>query len=244
MALQLPSDYRVDGDSSQKKRDPDDDRFFHLGQLEQGVPITLRPCGYFDTGHWIHGVQYFTTEGECKKFPVRPKEKDYINEINYKWGHGPGKTTIDKKTKELVKLEDKDYPKPFIAFTAICKQRKKVIVVNIDKATAKKAFDRVLLREDTSLTPDGLLNVEIEITKSGEMKDTTYDLTVISKPPTATAVKGWNAAKDGIWTQALFEGADPFDGKPANSKLKGLPPTARDELGADQEITNDIPEEW
>jgi hypothetical protein len=41
---------------------------------------------------------------------------------------------------------------------------------------------------------------------------------------------------ESIWLPALYVNGDPFSGKPASGRPEGLPPTHRDELGADHEV--------
>jgi hypothetical protein len=233
MAINFPSNYKFAGEKAGSKSSTDDPRLWYPSQLKEGEKITLRPCGSFESGHWVHGSQYFTLEGQCKRSPVRPKEADYIDEIGWKYKKSPSDTDSPEKS----------FPIPFLGFTAICKQRKEVLVVTIDKATIREAIERALAREDTHITPDGILNIEFDITKTGTGINTKYAVDSMFKAPTQTHIKTWKSINDNIWTQALFEGANPFDGKPAESKLKGLPPTARDELGADKEISSDMPGE-
>jgi len=242
MAIEFPTDYVYAGDKGKEKKPIDDDRQFYASQLGPNESITLRPCGHFSSGHWIQGFQYFTLEKEVIRSATKPKEKDYIDQISYKWEHGPGKTGKNKEGK-TVPFEDKDYPKPFLAFTAICKERKKIVVAIIDKATIKEAIERALAKDDTHLTPDQILNLEFTITKVVKGNATSYAVDTIFKAPGAAALKLWKPTQDTVWTPALFDGAEPFDGKPADAKLKGLPPTARDELGADKELTGAMPEE-
>jgi|GEM_PF-1819914 len=246
MAIEFPSDYVYSGDKSKEKKPIEDDRLFYAAQIGPNESITLRPCGHFTTGHWCQGFQYFTLEKELKRFATKPKEKDYTSDIGYRYGHGPGKVG-ELKDGTIGPLEEKDFPRQFLAFTAICKERKNIVVAIIDKVTIKEAIERGLSKDDTHLTPDGILNLEFTITKvvkkQGKNDSTSYAVDTIFKAPGPAALKLWKAAQDGIWTPAVFDGADPFEGKPANSKLQGLPPTARDELGADKELDGTMPEE-
>jgi hypothetical protein len=56
------------------------------------------------------------------------------------------------------------------------------------------------------------------------------------KPASAAEQKKWTESTSKIWLPAMFAGADPFAGKPAEARPEGLPPTSRDELGADNEV--------
>ena len=134
MAIQFPSDYKFAGTQT-KSKDAADERLWYPGLLKEDETITLRPCGSFETGHWIHGFQFFTTEGEVRRFPVRPKEKDYIDEIGYKF----------KKSPQDTDKPEKSFPQPFFGFTAICKQRKEVLVVTIDKSTIREPIELSLI---------------------------------------------------------------------------------------------------
>ena len=245
MAVEFPSNYVFAGDKGKEKKPIEDDKQFYASQLGPNESITLRPCGHFSSGHWIQGFQHFTLDKEVVRSATRPKEKDYIDQISYKYGHGPGKT--GKENGKTVPLEEKDYPRVFLAFTAICKERKNVLVAIIDKPTIKEPIERALSKDDTHLTPDQILNLEFTITKVvkkvGNTDSTSYAVDTTYKAPGAAPIKLWKATQDTVWTPALFDGADPFDGKPADAQLRGLPPTARDELGADKELEGGMPEE-
>ena len=55
----------------------------------------------------------------------------------------------------------------------------------------------------------------------------------------------WDDKKAEIYLPALFEGGHPFEGRPATVKPQGLPPTRKDELGADHEAEDAMPtDDW
>ena len=233
MPFNLPAEYH---DKS------GDNRYFNLSSLSKDEEITLRPCGTFEDGHWIHGFVYWV-DGQPKRSPVKPLLKDYIDEIDYKFGHGPGKTRYDEKAKKEVPAEDKKSPDKFVSFPAICKERKNIVVVTIDKPGVLKDLEQALAREDTALTPDGLLNIKIIFGRPEIKPARYYSAHTVQAKPTPGEITNWKKAKDTIWTQALFSGSDPFAGKPADASVEGLPPTSRDELGADKEISDAMPDE-
>ena len=92
---------------------------------------------------------------------------------------------------------------------------------------------------------DGPANFIIQVKRKGEGLDTRWVVTPTLKKASAAFTKKWEEAKASIWLPALYVGADPFAGKPAEAKLDGLPPMKRDELGADTEVaTAGISSDW
>ena len=89
----------------------------------------------------------------------------------------------------------------------------------------------------------------MKLARKGSGTDTVYTLTPAPlKAPVRNAVaKKWAEIKDQWYLPALYDNADPFAGKPAESNTRGLPPTHRDELGADHEIksnSEEIGSDW
>jgi hypothetical protein len=92
--------------------------------------------------------------------------------------------------------------------------------------------------EDYSIEPGEMANFYVTIARDGVKKDTSYATTPVLKPPSAADVKRWHAVRDSIWLPALFEGGDPFGGKPSGAcSVSQEPLTNRDELGADHELS-------
>ena len=248
--FEFPKNYKFSSDDGPKQKKEDDPRFFYPGQLGDKESITLRPCGDFNTGHMIHGFKYFAheTPGDesskkiVKHFPTFPPS--YEEDICYKWGHGKGKKLKNEKTGEMEAAEDKDYPKDFVAMVACCKERKGIVVATLDKKSVRDAWEAALLDEDSQVLDSGLHNWQLKITKTGEGLNTRYAAAIAFKKPTATEEKGWAEVKDSIWLHSIYHGADPFDGRPANAKPEGLPPTSRDELGQDHETTSMPSDGW
>ena len=85
---------------------------------------------------------------------------------------------------------------------------------------------------------DGVYNFLMKLARKGSGTDTVYTLTPAPlKAPVRNAVaKKWNEIKDKWYLPALYDNADPFAGKPAEATTRGLPPTHRDNLGADHEL--------
>jgi hypothetical protein len=84
---------------------------------------------------------------------------------------------------------------------------------------------------------DSIAPYYFSITRTGLKKDTAYYATPALKPADPDSIERWEAARNGIWLPALFDGADPFAGRPATAKGKpakgkGQPPEATDALGA------------
>lgn len=224
----LPDDYRPALGSGESKGP--NEKYFETRHLkDDGASITLRPCGTFSTGHVVAGWSYFTMEGQPRRFPSGTYPEHYESEIGF---------TYQGKTQGTG---EKDKPKYFLSFVALCKERDDFVIATFDKKTLREQFEEILSMEDYGTVSSGIANFFLTLKRKGRGTDTTWLLTPTLKAPTRADEKRWLDAKDRIWLPALFSNADPFAGKPSDGRPQGLPPTHRDpSTGADVEVCVDV----
>lgn len=206
-----------------------DSRYIDLGKLEDGDMINVRPCGTHASGHVVAGWEYFSeTEKRTKRFPDFPE--DYIDDIGLSYSG------------RIEKTGEKDKPKFFLAAAVLSKELSRVAILTITNPKARDSWANTLNHEAYQYEDGSLANFYFTIRREGTGKDTAYVLVPAPKAAAATERKLWAEQADSLWLPALFAGADPFAGRPAEAAAAaGLPPTSRDEAGADQE-PGDIPE--
>lgn len=234
----FPSDYRPaaggGGDSDAKTAS---NRYFECSgkYLKDGETATLRPCGTHDSGHVIAGFSYFSMEGRPKRFPKWPEH--YLSDI--------GLTYEAKQSgADPADPANKAKPKYFLSFVALSRELDDFVCVTLDKKGIREQFEEILDMEDYTILPSGMANFFVTIKRKGADKNTSWLLTPTLKAPTKADEKRWGDISSSIWLPALYEGGDPFSGKPADARPEGLPPTHRDELGADREVATAMPEGW
>jgi len=202
-------------------------KYFELKKLADGETTTIRLCGTADTGHCIAGYQYFTTEGKPRRFPTFPKK--YMDDI--------GLTFEAKKTGGTEKAS----PTFFLAWACKRKEADDYQVFDIGQLKVREAIEAILNIEDYTIEVGEMANFYLTITRRGQKLETKYDVTPVLKAPSAAEMKHWRSRADSIWLPALFEGGDPFEGRPAGSKAPSHEPlTRRDELGADEDLPQPV----
>ena len=227
---------------------------------------TFIMCGFFNTDHYIMGKSYWTQDPPVhKKFPWQiGAPSNWRDEIalNFTAKKNP-KIEYGKHDPK----EDLDYPKDFISFVAYfpCSPpaSKKPInklekypdletegsfkIVTIDRNDLRGKLESILKMEESYFQTDsGIWNFKIVLKRTGK---TDAELTPAPMPKIpASLTKSWEEMKGQIWVPALFDQGDPFLGKPAEAKNCGLPPTTRDDYGADTDIasstTTEIGDDW
>ena len=114
-------------------------------------------------------------------------------------------------------------------------------IVTFDRNDLRESLEDTLSMDSYFAHPNGIHNFKVTLKRKGTKTDTSYTLTpeLLTKTPAAVS-KAWEEAKDTIWLPALYEQGDPFKGKPAEPKepVCGLPPTKRDDYGADTDIAS------
>lgn len=226
----FPSDYRPASGAAPAK-DSKSDKYFDC-RIKDGESVTFRPCGTFDSGHVIAGWTYFTMEGQPRRFPSGKYPESYLEEI--------GLTYQGRKDG----TGEKDKPKYFLSFAALSKEKDDFIIVTLDKKGVREQYEEIHNMEDYQCLPSGICNFFVTIKRKGEGLDTTYLVTPTLKAPTKADEKRWAEVSDSIWLPAMFDNADPWAGKPIGARPAGLPPTHRDETGADHEIATNFPTSW
>lgn len=222
----LPDNYRSTTATKETKNDPRTNRYFETKQLKDGESTTFRLCGLHDTGHVIAGWAYFTMDGRPRRFPSYPE--NYLDDIGLTY-EGRFNNTGEK-----------DKPRYFLSFVGLSKEADDFLIYTFPRKDLRTTLEKCLAMDDYQILPSGLANFFLTMERSGEGKDSQYTLMPTLKAPTKAEEKRWSEIKDSIWLPALFVGGDPFCGKPAEGAAPaGLPPTHRDELGADQEIATD-----
>lgn len=226
----LPTDYRpASGTPATNDSKGASNKYFECSgkYLKDGETATLRPCGTHDTGHVIAGFSYFSMEGRPKRFPKWPE--NYLSDIGLTYeAKQSGADPNDPNNKAK--------PKYFLSFVALSRELDSFVCVTLDKKGIREQFEEILAMEDYTILPSGMANFFITIKRKGADMNTSWLLTPTLKAPTKADEKRWAEAAPDIWLPALYDGADPFAGKPADARPEGLPPTHRDALGADQEI--------
>jgi len=220
----LPPSYKDAKTCKQEMGAGGDPRYIDPSKLSDGETINVRPCGTYGSGHLIGGYEYFSeTAKRTRRFPEFPE--NYLDDIGLTW-EGKNKGTGEKDT-----------PKYFLAMVVLSKETDQFSVLFIPQLKLREQMERTFNIEDYKYEGDSIAPYYFSITRTGVKKDTTYFATPALKPATPEAAERWAVARDGIWLPALFDGADPFAGKPASPKgktagPKGQPPEATDALGA------------
>lgn len=226
----FPDDYRPASGAAPAKG-AGREKYFDC-RLADGESVTFRPCGTFESGHVIAGWAYYTMEGQPRRFPSGKYPENFAEDIGL---------TYQGKTQGTG---EKDKPKYFLSFVALSKEKDDFMIVTLDKKGVREQYEEIHAMEDYQVLPSGLANFFITIKRKGEGLDTSYLVTPTLKAPTKADEKRWAETADGIWVPALYDGSDPFAGKPAGARPAGLPPTHRDETGADHEIATGFPTSW
>lgn len=227
----LPPDYRpttasngAGGADADEKRK----RYFEPKVLKDGESTTLRLCGTHDTGHVISGWSYFTEAGRPRRFPKFPE--NYLEDIGLTY---EGKNSGSG---------EKDRPKYFLSFVALRREVDDFVVVTIPQKQVREQLEEILSMEDYQFLPSGVANFYLTLKRKGEKMDTSYTVVPTLKAPTAKEQARWQDAAESIWLPALYVGGDPFAGQPEEEyarlgrRAEGLPPSRRDEYGADEEV--------
>lgn len=225
----LPTDYRPTNAEPSQKSDDRPRPYFEPKNLSDGESTTLRLCGTHDTGHVIAGWSYFTEAGRPRRFPTFPR--DYEADIGLSY---TGKTQG---------TGEKDRPKYFLSFVALRKEVDDFVIVTIPQKQVREQLEEILDMEDYQFLPNGMSNFYLTLKRRGEGTDTSYTLVPTLKAPTKADMVRWDGVAPTIWLPALYQGGDPFKG-PAQEEgvlsmlrnVEGLPPTRRDDFGADHEV--------
>jgi hypothetical protein len=200
-------------------------RYFNAKKLKDGESTTLRLCGTPASDHAICGYTYFTMEGRPRRFPQFPK--NYLDDIGL---------TYQGKTQGTG---EKDKPLFFLSWACLRKESPDEFqVFDITQGKIREQIEAVLAMEDYEIKDGELANFYLTITRKGTGTDTSYTVVPTLKVATKADQQRWLDAREGLYLPALYEGGDPFCGRPsqATEQPSGTPLTHRDDLGADHEI--------
>lgn len=221
----LPSNYKNAETVKKEMGGGKDPRYIDPSSIPDGGSITVRPCGTFASGHLICGYEYFSeTMKRTRRFPEFPE--NYLEDI--------GLTYEGRKNK----TGEKDTPKYFMALVVLAKETNAFSILLIPQLKLRAQVERIYDIEDYQYGGDAIAPFYMTINRAGLKMDTVYTPTPVLKPASPEDIERWEKAKGGIWLPALFDGVDPFAGKPAAAKgaaaakPKGQPPEATDALGA------------
>jgi hypothetical protein len=210
-----------------------DSRYIDLGKLEDAEEINVRPCGTAASGHVVAGWEYFSeVQKRTRRFTEFPE--DYPEDIGLSFSGRANGTG------------EKDKPKFFLSAAVLSKELGRVAILTITNPKARDSWANTLSHEAYLYEDGALANFYLTIRREGMKKETSYSLVPAPKAATAAERKLWSEVAPTLWLPALFEGADPFAGRPAEGApiAAGLPPTSRDEAGADVEPGDLPPAGW
>lgn len=244
----FPPDHQFATDTPQKTFTKEENRFYSPGkQLKDGDSHEIIVCGGFDTGHVISGYKYFRHDSVPVTTPFSEGyPKNFMDDIGLNYDAKKIRNVEYGQHKE----EDLDKPKQILTFIGYIKEKKDFAIIEFNTRGLRTALEEILSMDSYEANEDGVYNFMMKLARKGSGTDTVYTLTPAPlKAPVRNAVaKKWKEIKDKWYLPALYDNADPFAGKPAEAKTRGLPPTHRDDLGADHEISStsseDIGSEW
>jgi hypothetical protein len=210
-------------------------RYFNAKKISDGNSIEIRLCGTEAGGHVICGYQYFTMEGRPRRFAQFPR--DYMDDIGLSYEakrNGTG---------------EKAQPAFFLCWAALMKGADEPVIFDISQPSLQTAIEQTLALEDYMIPAGEPANFYLTISKIKKNNKTSYSAipTLKAVPKTSEAYKTWSDNRDSIWLPALFEGGDPFGGRPSGAPAEqqgSTPVTGRDELGADEEIAEPVATGW
>lgn len=220
----LPTNY-IPSNESDPEAPSQPSRYVKASSIPDGKSLTLRLCGTAGSGHVISGYSYFTMEGAPRRFPTFPK--DYLDDI--------GLTFEGKKNG----TGEKDRPIFFLSWACQVKGEEEFKIIDITQRKIREQLEAVLAMEDYTVETGKMANFFITINRTGEKLKTAYTVIPTLKVAPKAEQERWEQAAAGLWLPALFEGGDPFAGKPSGigtGELPQTPLTSRDDLGADQEL--------
>ncbi len=272
----FPPDYKPAAGAntkSEEKAGPNPN-YIDQSKIGDGEKAVMIICGQYPD-HVISGKSYWTQakDGERavqRKFPFhKGVPANYKDEIQLSYAAGRANPPVVYGEHDPDK--DLAYPKSFVSFLAYFNkantnnglnvlakfpdllEQGSYKIVTFDRNDLRESLEDTLSMDSYFAHPTGIHNFKVTLKRKGTGKDTSYTLTpeLLTKTPAAVS-KAWVEAKDSIWLPALYEQGDPFKGKPAEPKepVCGLPPTKRDDYGADTDIAsatsdkNNIGDDW
>lgn len=205
-------------------------KYIQPSKIGDNETINFRLCGDYTSAHCICGYRYFTKDKQVRSFPTFPSDYEKDIGISYQ--------ARQNNTNEL------DRPHFFLAWTVYSKELKDFCILTITQDSIRRDLDRTFELEDGEdgkvykFTEDGMANFYFSLTKERSKGKVSYKMMPTLKAPTKANIKDWGDARDSIYVPAIFNNGDPFAGPAAQGSVDnpGMPPTSRDDCGADTEI--------
>lgn len=200
--------------------------YWSPSDLKEGTSLKL-----FITSEIHAGWKYFTVNREVrlsKEFP-----KNYKDDIGYKFNHGPGKANKDGQP-----MEDKAKPRSLWLFRAWIVEQERMVAAVVDSMTLHKRFAKIMADPEYMLLSTGICNFYLTIfrEKDPQSPADTYDATgsmrvLRNKKAAKEALKPW-------FPENYWLGLNPLEPAEEEAPNPGpsLPPTVRDENGADEVV--------
>lgn len=241
----VKDDKNIDSDS--------ESRFLRLSKaLEDGQSLLVRFCGNYRSGHSSFGYFYFDM-GEAPDWKGRPHHsssfpEDYEDRIGFSF---EAKRKATAQGRELdVRRDERDVPKRFAALTAIVHRcpsdskatqsfdEGKLMIVDFTQVNLLKMIDTLFAEEEYAIDDNQLANYVIKITRAVKKNKTSYEHMPLLKRVGKAEQALWDEqGGNKIYVPAIFTGADPFEGQPADGgDAPGQPPeraARRGEMGED-----------
>ena len=180
----------------------------------------------------MEGWTYFTVDKEYRISVDYPE--NYLDDIGYAWGHGPGKTDAEGKP-----LMDKSKPSKIWAFRAWLLKEERMVTAVITSRPLQQAIGQLMMDEDhffdkkTSFCNWFLL---IEHNSNPISKAQTYTCRAKIKPGGMAGNKpALEAAAKPYYLYRHFEGLDAFQPPAEPTEVKPTAGGVRDDNGADIE---------
>ena len=257
----FPPDYKPAAGANTKTEEKATPNANYIDQskIADGEKAVMIICGQYPD-HVISGKSYWTQgkDGEraCqRKFPFhKGVPSNYKDEIQLSFD-------ANKRNVVYGQHNEKDlaYPRSFVTFFAYfnkanaknglnvlakfpdLQEQGSFKIVTFDRNDLRESLEDTLSMDSYFAHQNGIHNFKVTLKRKGTGTDPSYALTPELLPKTPAAVsKAWEETKDTVWLPALYEQGDPFKGKPAEEKEPacGLPPTKRDDYGADTDIAS------
>jgi hypothetical protein len=217
--------------------------------LEANETLVLRLAGNYRSGHSAFGYFYFDLENPPRPHHSPEFPTDYEDKIGFSFD---AKRKAKAQGRELdIRRDERDTPKRFAALTAIYHKcpsdpnaaqsyaNGKVVIADFTQPSLLELIDTLFHEEEYAIEDGQLAGYVIKVTKTVKNGKTSYKAVSLTKRVSKEEQALWDAEGAGIYVPAIFTGADPFEGKPADGDDSlGQPPAraaARDGLGADSE---------
>ena len=248
----FPDDYRY-ADSDKNSNTQSNDIYWKPASLRPAAKPRSACLAVRTHSGWLchRWIRYFTRDGVSRTPTYPSKWRDNAG-LAYQYRELSPEAKEDKY-KEIAAMPQEEQvkhlnaPKAFLSFVACIKGEPKLQVVTITQRQIRAQLEEYLnMPEDFTWGDNGVANFKFSLSKRQRQGHDIRDHGHSFQPcPAKDLASEWDDKKAEIYLPALFEGGHPFEGRPATVKPQGLPPTRKDELGADHEAEDSIPtDDW